>query len=468
LQLTIASTTPRTAHGRTDGRRNRRTFAVGLGLIALVGFGIRLGYALAGGAKDVSYDGIYYYLVGKVLADGDGYVNPFNGVHTALHAPAWPVVLGLPSAIGLDTLLSQQVFACVVGTATIVLVGITARVIAGCRVGLIAAAIAAAYPNLWVRERELAAETLVFPVAAVVLALAYRYLRAPRTVTLLALGAACGVLILIHSAMVLLLVLLVPAVALRAQSGGSAARRLARLVAALGVAGVILLPWVVRNTVRFERPVLLTTNLGLTLRAGNCPAAYEGARLGSFDIDLVRPATSVAPGGCVGYRGSGDESEQDAVFRDQALRYMREHATRVPAVVAAREGRTWGLFRPFQQSTLERESGHGPLGVYQLAVFAYWALLPLAVAGAVRLRQRSVPLFPLLLFLAAVALVVGVTIGSVRYRAAAEVPIVVLAAIGVDALWGRRRSRDVGTRRDAATTMVRVLSVEHGRNAETA
>jgi hypothetical protein len=454
-------------YGRTDGSRNRKAFAVGLGLIALVGFGIRLGYAIAGGAKDVSYDGIYYYLVAKVLADGGGYVNPFNGIHTALHAPAWPVVLGLPSAIGLDTLLSHQVFACVVGTATIALVGIAARVIAGCRVGLVAAAMAAAYPNLWVRERELAAETLIFPLAAVVLALAYRYWRAPRTVALLALGAACGVLILIHSAMVLLLILLVPALALRAQPGGSVSHRLARVVAALGVASVVVLPWVVRNTVRFERPVLLTTNLGLTLRAGNCPAAYEGARLGSFDIDLVRPPTSVAPGGCVGTKGSGDESEQDAVFRDQALRYMREHAERVPAVVAAREGRTWGLFRPFQQSTLERESGNGPLGVYQLAVFAYWALLPFAVAGAVRLRRRSVPLLPLLLFLAAVAVVVGVTFGSVRYRAPAEVPIVLLAAVGVDALWDRPRSRDVRARRSAATTMLRVPTAEHDRSGET-
>jgi|Tabmets5t2r1_1033131.scaffolds.fasta_scaffold00065_11 hypothetical protein len=445
--------------GRTDGRRRREAFAVRLGLIAAMGFGIRLGYALAGDAKDVSYDGIYYYFVANVLVDGGGYAHPWTGLPTALHPPAWPVLLGLPSAIGLDTVLTHQVFACVVGTTTVALVGIAARVIAGGRVGLVAAAIAAVYPNMWVRERELAAETLVFPLGAVVLALAYRYWRTPRIGTLLALGAVCGVLILIHSAMVSLLLLLIPVLAWRAHPGVSRASRLAHLGAALGVAAVVLLPWVIRNTAQFERPVLLTTNLGLTLRAGNCPAAYEGDRLGSFDIDLVRPVAPTAPGDCVWDTGLGDESEQDAALRDQALTYMREHAERLPTVVAAREGRTWGLFRPFQQATLERESGNAPLGVYQLAVFAYWALLPFAVAGAIRLRRSVLPLFPLVSFLVAVTIVVGITFGSVRYRAPAEVPIIVLAAVGVDALRGRGRSHEIRVSTNASAPPSASVSV---------
>jgi Dolichyl-phosphate-mannose-protein mannosyltransferase len=436
---TLSTMPPTTAQGRTDGRRRRGSFAIGLGLIALAGFGIRFWYVLAGGAKDVSPDGIFYHFVANVLVDGGGYVNPFTRVPTALHPPVWPVLLGLPSVLGTETLLAHQVFACVVGTATIGLVGIAGRLIAGGRVGLIAAAIAAVYPNMWVHERELAAETFVLPLVAAVLALAYAYWRASRTSTLLGLGAVCGVLILAHSAMLSLLILLVPALVLRARPGGSAARRWARLVAALAVAGVVLLPWAIRNTVRFDRPVLLTTNLGLTLRAANCPGAYAGDRLGHFDFDIVRPISSVAPGGCVRDAGDGDESEQDVVLRNEALAYMRDHIERLPVVVVAREGRAWGAFRPFQQATLEREGGHGPLGVYQAAVFAYWALLPFAVAGAIRLRRKSVPLFPLLSFLVAVAVVVGLTIGSLRYRAPAEVPIVVLAAVGADALWARLR-----------------------------
>jgi hypothetical protein len=405
-----------------------------------------------GGGNDASGDGIYYSFAANVLVDGGGFVNPWNGIPTASHPPAWPVLLGLPSSIGLDTVLAHQVFTCMVGMVTVVLVGLTGQVIAGRRVGQLAAAIAAAYPNIWVRERELAAETLVFPLVAVVLALAYRYWRAPRTVTLLALAAAVGVLCLVHAAMASLLVLLLPVPALRAPSGGSLARRVGRLAAALGVVAVVLVPWVVRNTMRFERPVLLTTNLGLTLRAANCPAAYDGERLGSFDLDIVRPVAAVPPGGCVWDAGPGDESEQDAVFREQAFGYMRDHIGRVPAVVAAREGRTWGFFRPLQQPTLEREFGNGPLGVYRVAAVSYWALVPFAIAGGVVLRRRSVPLFPLLVFFVAVAVVVAVAFGSVRYRAPAEVPIVVLAAVGVDALWARLRPRPSSAARNASTT----------------
>jgi 4-amino-4-deoxy-L-arabinose transferase-like glycosyltransferase len=400
----------------------------------------------------VSPDGVFYYFVANLLADGDGYVHPFTRMATATHPPAWPTVLGLPSTIGLDSVLNHQVFACLVGTATVVLVGLAGRVVAGRRVGLIAAVIAAAYPALWVRERELAAETLVFPLTAVIVIVAYRYLRAPRTRTLLALGGVCGVLILTHSALVVLVVLLIPTLVLRTQEAGSRARHLARVAAALGVAGALLLPWAIRNTVRFERPVLMTTNLGLTLRAANCPAAYEGPRLGSFDFDIVRPAAQVAPDGCRWNAGSGDESEQDAAHRRQALAYMREHIGRLPTVVLAREGRTWGLFHPIQQATLERESGEAPLGVYQAGVFAYWVLVPFVILGVVRLWRTSVPLSPLLVSLAAVALVVAVSIGSVRYRAPAEVPIVVLAAVGVDGVWSRLRRRGSRAPRNASTT----------------
>jgi hypothetical protein len=440
------------AECRADGKRRRAAFGIGLALIGLVALALRLSYVLAGGGNDVSGDGGFYFAAANLMVDGGGYVNPWNGIPTAAHPPAWPVLLGLPALMGLDSLLPHQVFACVVGTATVVIVGLAGRAVAGRRVGVLAAAITAAYPNMWVRERELAAETLLLPLAAVAIALAYRYWRSPRLVTLLALAAVCGLLVLVHSGTALLFVFLVPPLVARAPAPVPAARRLAHLAAAFGVAGAVLLPWVVRNTTRFERPVLLTTNFGLTFHSANCPRSYEGERIGSYDPDAVRPYAAVPPGGCNSYTGPGDESEIDAALRARGLEYMREHVDRVPAVVAAREGRTWGLFRPFQQARLEREFGNGPLWVYEVAAFAYWALVPFAVVGALRLRRASVPLFPLLSFLAAVSVGVAMSFGAVRYRALAEVPVVVLAAVGVDALWGRVRRGASIEARNASTT----------------
>jgi hypothetical protein len=105
LQVEIASTTTEPPQVHPERRRRRGTFAIGLSLIALAGFGIRLGFALAGGGKGTSYDGV----------------------------PA------LPSVVGLDTLLAHQVFSCVVGAAAVVLVGVATGVIAGARVAWIAA-----------------------------------------------------------------------------------------------------------------------------------------------------------------------------------------------------------------------------------------------------------------------------------------------------------------------------------------
>jgi hypothetical protein len=54
--------------------------------------------------------------------------------------------------------------------------------------------------------------------------------------------------------------------------------------------------------------------------------------------------------------------------------------------------------------------------------------------------------YPLLVFPLSVVISVALTIGATRYRAPAEIPLVLLAAVGVDQLariWQRRRAADV-------------------------
>jgi 4-amino-4-deoxy-L-arabinose transferase-like glycosyltransferase len=453
VQVETASETPtRGPRGQRDGRSRRGIWATGLVLIALAGFAIRLGYVLAGAGNDTSQDGLYYHFAANVLVDGRGFVNPWEGGPIGQHPPAWPVLLGLPSLVGLDGLLAHQVFACIVGTVAILLVAMAGRAMLGARVALVAAALAAANPNMWVRERELLGQTLVFPLTAVALVLAYRYWRTGRSLTLAAVGGVCGLLALVHASLALLLAMLLPILALRAAPGLSLARRLRQLVAALSVAILVLLPWIVRNTVQFDRPMFLTTTLGLNLRVGTCPAGYYGERIGSHDPDMWRPRGAVGPDQCGYDAASRNEVEQDDVFRADALAYMRENAGRVPIVAAARQGRIWGVFRPFQTARFDQEFGGGPLSVYQAGVVFYWALLPVAVVGAWRLRRSPVSTAPLLPFFAVAAASAAIAFGTFRYRAPAEVPIVLLAAVGVDALWTRLRSHDRRADRNASTT----------------
>jgi hypothetical protein len=130
----------------------------------------------------------------------------------------------------------------------------------------------------------------------------------------------------------------------------------------------------------------------------------------------------------------------DGQYRSRAIDFMRENSSRVPIVSVARLGRTFNFYRPFQQVFFERER-NTDLWVLRLAVICYWALLPPAVAGVVIARRRGIPVYPLLVFPVTVLIATLFTIGAVRYRAPAEIPLVLLAAVGLDAAIERSRRR---------------------------
>jgi hypothetical protein len=69
-----------------------------------------------------------------------------------------------------------------------------------------------------------------------------------------------------------------------------------------------------------------------------------------------------------------------------------------------------------------------------LGFAAYWVLVPAAVVGVIILRRRPAPLLPLLALAATVSIGAAVTFGFTRFRAAAEVSIVLLAAVAVATL----------------------------------
>jgi xanthosine utilization system XapX-like protein len=86
------------------------------------------------------------------------------------------------------------------------------------------------------------------------------------------------------------------------------------------------------------------------------------------------------------------------------------------------------------------------------------------------LRRRRVPLTPLLAVLGAVALTVGFVYGTTRFRAPAEVPLVLVGSVGIDAVirkvagrvHDRRRARagdETESSTEAAGADTRVLRI---------
>ena len=126
--------------------------------------------------------------------------------------------------------------------------------------------------------------------------------------------------------------------------------------------------------------------------------------------------------------------------RKQAIEYTKDHIQRLPLVVAARVGRLWGLFKPGQTTAFDwwiEGRGRAPTWI---GLFAYYAMIPFGIYGLVVMRRRRLPILPLLALVAIATFAAAITFGVTRYRAPAEVAIVLAAAVGIDAAWRRLRT----------------------------
>jgi 4-amino-4-deoxy-L-arabinose transferase-like glycosyltransferase len=396
-----------------------RGFERRLALIALAGLAVRVAYAIHNRDYPVQGDALTFHLEGGYVADGQGFHNIVNGEPTAEHPPLHILLIALVDLLGGNGFLSQKLALCLVGTGTVVLIGVAGRLLGGDLLGLVAAGIAALYPMLWLADGSLMSETTYafFISAALVCALAYR--RAPSLALAAGLGALIALAALTRGEGLALLVLLAVPLAWRRW----------RHVAAVVVAAVVVLaPWTIRNLTTFEKPFLVSTNSESLWAGTNCHRTYYTDQIGAWVL------------ACYGPRPAGDESQQAAVYRDRGLRYMRDHLGRLPLVVAARLGRLWDLYKPWSQGTFfSGLEGRRP-GATHKGLIIYWALLPLAVAGAVVLRARGRDLWILLAPIVMVTLVGITTYGTTRFRMAAEPSIVLLAAAAVQAAVVRVRS----------------------------
>lgn len=158
----------------------------------------------------------------------------------------------------------------------------------------------------------------------------------------------------------------------------------------------------------------------------NCHTAYHGDRLGYWWFGCALIGKSDA-------RDVRDGSVLDAERTRQAIEYMSDHKGRVPVVVLARLGRTWGFFRPGQQLYFDYAESSRDVPASRVGLVMYWAMVPAAIAGAVILRRRGIPLSPMWPLVLIVTVAVIITFGQTRYRAPAEVPLVLLTAVAVDA-----------------------------------
>jgi hypothetical protein len=416
-----------------------RSFQGRLALAVAVGLAVRIAYVLVAARKIAPIgDAVTYHEWAQTIADGTGWVrvpHPEIGqfhvmpAPSAEHPPLFSLVLAGFWKLGIHAYTGQKLVMCVFGAATVGLVGLAAREAAGERAGLIAAALAAVYPLLWVADGSLLAESLYGPFLAGALIAGLRFSRSPGRRPAAALGVLVGLAALTRGEAVLLVPILLVPLALTVRL--PLRRRLRMAAVMLAATAVVIAPWTARNLSKFEDPVLISTNSNATFVGANCPGAYYGDGLGLWRFD------------CYAGHPSGDESRQATFYRKRGLRYAREHAGRLPVVLAARLGRVWDLYRPRQAVAYEFLEGRSRWAS-RLGLLLYYPTLLLAAFGVVVLRRRKARVLPLVAFPVMVSGVALLYYGITRFRFSAEPALIVLAAVAIDELLARRADRRSG------------------------
>ena len=266
--------------------------------------------------------------------------------------------------------------------------------------------------------------------AAVTILAANRCFRHFTTGRLVVLALLTGVCALTRAE----LVLLIPLVALPTvlwQRTLPGRRRIALCGLAVAVAVAPMLPWFARNIAVFHHPVYLSDQFPVTVAAANNAQTYHGPLTASWCYTCLLTAR-FPPG--------DDESDEAIYWQRVAQRYIEAHKMRALEVAVDRVGLEWGLYAPLRVADQDFLEGW-PTPVSDAWLIWYYPLMALAGAGAVILRRRRQPIYPLMAMFIVTTVTAFVTYGNYRFRSESEVAMVVLAAVTLDAVWSSLAGR---------------------------
>ena len=436
-------------------------------------------------------DAYYFHGQGLGIADGHWFVDPLAldlggvSIDAAHHPPLYSLFLGGLSALGIEAPVGQRLASALLGTAAVVVLGMVARRLAGDRVGVLAAVIAAVYPNLWINDALLLSESMYVLAVAGLLWVAFAYREEPGVRRAAVLGVVLGLTALVRAEALLAFGLVaLPLVVATERGGWRTWRRgwptkLRHLLVIGGAGAMVMAPWIGFNLARFEKPVLLSYGAAGVLPQANCDETYSGPlfaywsprcfqlspelqagrpdpaetlRLAAAALHMdVESAFTDLPEGAdeadVGRRVleiMGDDLDESIIAEEAravGVDYIKDNLDRAPVVAVARVGRMFGVFRPLQTAEFdEKLESRGRLPV-QAAMVMYYELIPLSVLGAMVLRRRGVSLAPFLGLLAMVTITALMAIGLTRYRVPVDLVLCLLGAVGIDALLRRRSAR---------------------------
>ena len=403
-----------------------RSEAVALAAVTAAGLVLRLAFVALADRDDLGFnDQFLYHHMADGLSRGDGY--QIFGETTLRWPPAYPFLVSLVyRATSVDVTMALLLNA-VLSTVGIPLAHWCARSWAGAKGALLAAAGVALLPGQWL----FAGTILTEPLAAVqILLVVGLVVRHPPSVRIaVVLGALIGWSALTRGEGALLGLVVVVGWAAKVPW-----RRIVLPVAvAAGVAVLVLLPWVVRNSRLTGEPTGVSLNVAETLYAGHNPKADGGATYATRDVFLqADPAES----------GPEREVAQADLLQELALEWAREHPGEELQLIPKRlvhlaegDGNVVSIWID--------ASNEDPLGGAEDALIVLadvtWYVLLAAFLGTLVLRRRHLPrdwVLPVLTLPALSLLLYGVVLyGNFRYRVPYEPLMVLVIAVA----WARGR-----------------------------
>ena len=410
-------------------------------LIVAAGAALRIVWAFKTQEPRELRDPALYLILGEQIAHGHGFSYPGSaGGVTAYYPPGYPLMLGTliwlagvwPSDLSaFGVAVTANV---VLSVATIGLVFALGRRLVDARVGLVAAAIFALWPNLIVHTGVVLTETLFLFLFVLMLLVALptpELARRPGVWRLVAVGALFGAAGLVRPVSLvmapLFLLLWWPDGVVRAL----------RNVAIVGAATVALIvPWTIRNAITMDSPILLSANFGDNFCIGNNPDATGGYALPDY---------------CFHGLGEGERPEfevrRQSETLDRGMRWLRDNPGDALGLVPDRARFT--LRDDHDGLQAASDFGAHPIladdtedTLSQVADGFYYAVVAAAAVGLVisalrgAWRDRRWVVF----VLAAPAQLISplVTFGEPRFEMPIYPALAVAAAVGVVGLFRRR------------------------------
>lgn len=409
-------------------RVTRSSFGLRLAIIALAALAWRLAYVRLELPYNVLTDEAWYIGMARELFGAHPWTSIFPPAGpTAQHGPLTSILVAPFAWLFPHALAGLRNVMAFVGTATVVMMGVTARKLGGDVAGLAAAAITAVFPDFWIRDGLVVSEPVAALIVVVAVWVALCARERPTAVRALALGALAGLVCLARPEMVLAVIVIAAVVILRGVPG----RRLAHLALVVVAALCVLAPWVAYNAGRFQDSVLLTNNLGITLVGANCPRTYYDTSIMGYDSPACWNAAQKAASA-----QSPDESVQSSIMRHQATSFITHHLDRVPLVMVMREAWFLGLYRPGWVVHMGTLGGQPAWATWTQDV-AFYVVFAAAMALWWRDRRRRWPHWMLGVLIVNSFVVAAVFVGHWRYRITLDVGVVLILALGIAARVGR-------------------------------